>query len=278
MDLQATIRSLSTKPWVIPTSVGLASGLVGGAAGYLIAKKRFADQPENEDFEFNHNEIAYLDTDPVSLDDIREAKRLEVMKEHPASANDEGEDEDQPTFRIEKTAYDEIVLNPRRDPSEIVGGIPQVELKSEEDEDGDEVVSIWEGVDSDVPGWDWENEQKHRLGTEPYILHKTEFLEQETDYDQQTLTYYAGDDKLTDERDVPLYNVSEVVGSCLQWGHGSGDPNVVYIRNDKLHAEYEVVKHDGRFEVEVLGLDEQTEYEEAELKHSAHRIYKFPKE
>jgi hypothetical protein len=71
-------------------------------------------------------------------------------------------------------------------------------------------------------------------------------------YTQTTLTFYSGDNILADEQDSPVYNYESVVGN-LRFGHGSNDSNVVYIRNEKLEAEYEVLLFDGSFEIEVLG-------------------------
>ena len=57
----------------------------------------------------------------------------------------------------------------------------------------------------------------------------------------------------------------------MKFGHGSNDPTVVFVRNDKYKAEYEVLKHDGAYQVDVLGLD----WDEAEIaediKHSRTR-------
>jgi hypothetical protein len=54
----------------------------------------------------------------------------------------------------------------------------------------------------------------------------------------------------------------------LVFGHGSGDPNVVYIRNEKLQAEYEVLRDPGSYEIEVLGGHVEREMQEVDLKHS----------
>lgn len=114
--------------------------------------------------------------------------------------------------------------------------------------------------------WDYEKELASRTLLEPYVIHKDEFFEQENDYTQTTLTYYAGDGILADEQDAPVYNWERVIGE-LKFGHGSGgDPNVFYIRNDKLRGEYEVLRHDGHYAVEVRGME--PEDEPSPLRHS----------
>lgn len=123
--------------------------------------------------------------------------------------------------------------------------------------------------------WDYAAEMEKRSDKEPYILHKDEFYAEETEYLQATLTYYSGDNILSDSENVPVYNHHQVVGE-LRFGHGSGDANVVYIRNDKLRTEYEVLFDPGTFTEEVLGLEIEDNARVNELKHSG--VPKFYRE
>ncbi len=123
--------------------------------------------------------------------------------------------------------------------------------------------------------WDYEVEKKKRTTEKPYVLHRDEFFAEENDYIQSTLTYYDGDNILVDEDDTPIYNYNQVVGELL-FGHGSGDPNVVYVRNDKRKAEYEVVFDKGLYSVEVLGLEIEQNEKVKDLRHS--KIPRFRQE
>lgn len=125
----------------------------------------------------------------------------------------------------------------------------------------------------DDPDWDYDLELNNRDNETPYILHKDEFFNEEMGFRQTTVTYYAGDDIMADEQETPVYNYTQLMGP-LKWGHGSGDPNVVYIRNEKLRHEWEVILHTGRFEVEVLGNEYVKELAEDELRHSTHRRFR----
>lgn len=111
-------------------------------------------------------------------------------------------------------------------------------------------VSIFKG--GSEMDWDFEKELSNRSIEKPYIIHETEYFANETDYSQSTLTYYAGDDILVDEREVPIYNYKSVTGELI-FGHGSEDQNVVYVRNDRLSGEYEILRDSGSYEIEVLG-------------------------
>lgn len=140
----------------------------------------------------------------------------------------------------------------------------------EEDEDEEiplpvVMESVWPTVPADDAGedWDWEVEERARElnPNAPYVIHRREYEDQDKEfYSQSTLTYYKGDDVLCDEHDVPVYN-AEAIASPLDFGRGSGDPNVVYIRNDKLQAEYEVLLDHGYYSVEVLGQEIEHSFE-----------------
>ncbi|ADD80961.1 gp070 [Rhodococcus phage ReqiPepy6] len=91
---------------------------------------------------------------------------------------------------------------------------------------------------------------------DPYILSRQEFEDCDLDYDQNTLTYYEGDNVLTDERNVPINNgVISIIGGeqNLRFGHWSDDANVLYIRNDRLSVDFEIVRSMGTYAEEVLG-------------------------
>jgi hypothetical protein len=125
--------------------------------------------------------------------------------------------------------------------------------------------------------WDWEAEKLHRSKAQIYIITHEEFMNSERDWPQDQLTYYAGDQVLCDLLEKPIYNHTQFVGHDLRFGHGSGDPNVVYIRNEREQMEYEVTLHTGHYLVEVQGLEIEEEYERQDLKHSASPL-RFRKE
>lgn len=93
-----------------------------------------------------------------------------------------------------------------------------------------------------------------RSADHPYVIDSEEFEDAELDFSQNTLTYYAGDNVLTDESDQPV-NIGQIVGeSNLQFGIGSGDKNIVYVRNHRLEVDFEICKDPGYYTEEVLGV------------------------
>lgn len=76
----------------------------------------------------------------------------------------------------------------------------------------------------------------------PYVIAPDEFGELD-DYDIITLNYYEGDDVLTDDCDELLDDPDGTVGldSLDHFGDYEDDPDVVYVRNDRLKAYFQIV-------------------------------------
>ena len=73
-----------------------------------------------------------------------------------------------------------------------------------------------------------------------------------------TYTFYEVDEVMVEESGTrqPLDHVDFAVGlQNLKWGHGSDDPDVVYVRNDRLEMEMEICRLHKSYEEEVMGLD-----------------------
>lgn len=102
--------------------------------------------------------------------------------------------------------------------------------------------------------------QEEPTAEKPYIIAFHEYDEQTKGYVQETLTYFT-DGALTDESDMVIDTIDEVVGLAnLQWfGRKSPNPNVVYIRNEKLEKDFEVVRSIGTYAADVLGFVEVDE-------------------
>lgn len=142
-----------------------------------------------------------------------------------------------------------------------------------ENEPEDEPVltqnNVFAGNDDE---WDMAVESYNRLDQNIYVIHRDEFWDNESEYHQQTLVYYAGDDILVDDTDSPIYSYPKIVGE-LKFGHGSGDANLVFIENTDMKSQYEVIRDSGHYSVEVLGLDDSGEYDNVgELKHSLRKF------
>ena len=78
---------------------------------------------------------------------------------------------------------------------------------------------------------------------EPSAITEIQFCEECEDYDKLTVLYYK-DGVIMDERDELIENVDNVIGikNLSLFGYGSSDNDVLYVRNDKLKIDYEVLK------------------------------------
>jgi hypothetical protein len=128
-----------------------------------------------------------------------------------------------------------------------------------------EPETIEKSIFTEDDRWDWAKEQELRVGLEmrrrPYIIHHDEFMQNEKEYEQATLTYFEGDDVLADDKDEYIDDADAVVGddNLQHFGYGSKDNNVVYIRNPRLKMEYEVLHHSGKYAQEILGFIEHSD-------------------
>jgi hypothetical protein len=116
--------------------------------------------------------------------------------------------------------------------------------------------------------WDWHKERSQRSPMRPYVIHIDERDENDA-YDAVTWTYYEQDDVVCDERDevISPERREQVIGEANleKFGHGSGDATTVYIRNDQLEMDVEVIQSPNSYAEEVHG------FEPPELKHSDRR-------
>lgn len=99
-----------------------------------------------------------------------------------------------------------------------------------------------------------EKSKKHR-GL-PFIITKDDFFHNDQEYSELSFTYFEGDQVLADDQDRAINQPAMIVGiDNLMFGQGSGDPNIVYIQNDRRGEVIEIRRSDGKYAWEVLGED-----------------------
>jgi len=212
----------------------VASAAAGAAIGYFISKRRFEatfDQRVDE-------EIA------VAKALINASTKAELIKRVPGAQLPDVEEKQKPTmFDDTDETLNRLVTGLRYKGEEEPPIKRNVFLnKPNDDEDEDEEVA-------------WGDEVTARTADKPYIISVDEHMEGVIGYSQVTLTYFVEDDTLIDEGEVPIEDMDLVVGSINldRFGYRSGDPRVVYVRNDKLRADYEILRHEGSFGEVVHG-------------------------
>lgn len=96
-----------------------------------------------------------------------------------------------------------------------------------------------------------QKQEEPQMEMKPQIISPDEFGEQDG-YDEISLTYYA-DKTLTDDRDHPMDEdeIEETVGRDSLKHFGEYEPDSVFVRNDRLKADYEILM-DSRTYAQVL--------------------------
>lgn len=239
--IDAVVCSLTPKQHLIRLLVvGAAAAGISGFATYYITNKRL--------------EKKYSD---ISREEIEEAKKFYTV------LNKKGE------YSTPKNAVKKLISDTEEDMSDDNG--PEAEEDEEYALVGDAVDAIlkYQGKSSkddedkvniyltDERGdFDYDEEMKTRSPDNPYIIHEEEFLESVEGFSQSSITYYAGDDVLADEREQVIPASDSIVGddNLKRFGHGSSDPRIVHVRNEYLSTDFEILLSDGKYAHEVLGL------------------------
>jgi hypothetical protein len=112
-----------------------------------------------------------------------------------------------------------------------------------------------DGEDPEDYGDDYDYDlELPREKVEPNI----EIFTNENPQDFVTLTYYAGDKSLVDDREQLIPNASEVVGNValerLIFGGSGVYHGTIYVRNTKSHINYEVILDMSKYSETILGI------------------------
>lgn len=101
-----------------------------------------------------------------------------------------------------------------------------------------------------------EDEEAEVVDTsKPYVITIEAFTDDCQDYEKLSLYYYDDDDTLIDERQEVLPDVDALVGDALtRFGEGSNDPDIVYVRNERMSCDYEIVRYEKGYQEEFLGI------------------------
>lgn len=250
---------------------GLGVGVTAGVfSAYFLMSKRLQTKYEAIADEEIAGMKAHYDSKIRALDNREEKKTLDQVAQELKYATD-GKD------------------GGGRVPYHLVGSEPDksqalredMEQEAADEADPNVVVNIFNNNVEDPEiemeeGWNYEEEVKTRTMEVPYVIHRDEHHEGppgNEEYEKYTLTYFEGDDVLCKEDDSVITDQDEVVGlgNLSRFGHGSGDPDIVYIRNDKLKVDLEVVHSDGKYAMQVQG------FQEDELQHSSSMKRRLPR-
>lgn len=219
-----------TKPLFIATAVG--SLAVGFAVGHKVAVRRLSAEFEER-----------LDKETEGMREFYQVAKKPFATPQEAAAElikDEKPEESTADQANHKVAYHKIVKK-----EEYVQSEDPEEEHALEAEEGSHAPVVQHNVFSDVP----------------ILISQEEFMVNESNYTQGTLTYYEVDQVLTDEREDVIEDQDATIGTknLDKFGdprNGSSDPNVLHVRNPRLQMEFEVCLSANSYRREVLGIDE----------------------
>lgn len=218
-------------------ATAVISAAAGAVAGYIFAVKRL-NALYNEQME-EEIERTRIFNDQKKYSTPQEAVEELIAKREAAEAAVDGRE-------VPTEALERIVRHLRYD--QVKDGV------APEAKDHRNIFNMGESSGEDET---FAEEVENRDTTKPYIISDEESMQNEPEYDQITLTWYEGDSVLADDKDEVVEKAQRTVGlENLRFGHRSNDPNIVYIRNEKLHADFTILRHTGKYAVEVAGLVE----------------------
>lgn len=246
------IRGHSTTVVIVGVGVGIA---VGAGVGYVITKRLLDTKYQKFYAEVAEEEISQM----------RDHFRKRAIADDERKAKGDIEDV------VESLGYKPPVEAEDQRPPEVEVEIAKEQVETRNVFEADQPTA--EETGDPLVVWDFAREQESRVEGKPHVIHKTEFDEgEEAGREHVSYTYFSGDDVLTDERDAPIDNMDELVGleNLDRFGHGSEDPNIVYVRNESLGLDMEICRSEGEFAKEVAGVDPDPE----DLMHSSQRRHR----
>lgn len=203
-------------------SAALAGVCIGAGAGYIVANKRLARQFEER-----------LEKETAEMRTFYTSHKKKYSTPEEAVADLIPKEQPKPESPLH-VAYHKIVKSERYETPE-PKEVPEALV--------DETLHV--NVFQSQPSPD-----------KPYVISQEEFMENDDEHNQVSLTWYA-DDTLADHRDDIIEDPDQYVGlENLRFGEGSSDENIVHIRNPRLDLDFEIVRSERTYKEDVLGLDE----------------------
>lgn len=150
------------------------------------------------------------------------------------------------TWKLLKTKYEKIAQEEIDSVKAVYSGRLSIDSIDEYEEENDKEEERAEYV----------NHVKEYAGEEvtfmavPHVIAPDEFGNDD-EYETVSLTYYA-DGVLTDEDDIPIEDVDDLVGEDSLTHFGEYEDDSVHVRNDRLKCDYEIL-YDTRNYSDVVG-------------------------
>jgi hypothetical protein len=253
-DLADVVRDAPGRDWSLAGAAFLVGAGVGGGVAYFLVNRLLKTK---------YQEIADGEIEEMREHYLAKGRALEAQKgkgELSEIVKEKGYASPEPTTSASPPMAVQPPSSVMASEDEAAGEPPddsEMAVNSVEGANGVKTRNIFrEAVPEELPQWDLDAELKRRGPDHPYVIHRDEIHDTEG-YDNISFTYYASDDVLCNERDevIDPADRDNLVGEANldRFGHGSGDPSIVYIRNDNLEIMYEIVRSPNSYAEEVHG-------------------------
>lgn len=123
---------------------------------------------------------------------------------------------------------------------------------------GDQVPDEADADDGDDEEGDLSSATVIRDTTVPYVIMAEEYTDENREFSKVSLTWYTVDEVLVDERDSPLKDISIAGEFHDKFGVDSGDDDIVFMRNEQLTLDMEIIRKEVSFRETVLGYGNPT--------------------
>ena len=252
------IEEVVSHPLFVPAVVGLTGFASGLGLGFFLGRRKTELTTE---FEIHEVEVVDLDTEEPE-------RVVETIQPPTPVVIDEEVAKEKGFIKIDslKDLSSSMITDEERD--EVDVDMDSVKITETVVEDQTEGVPETE---DGIP-WDWDEELGKRISNEPYILHLEEYEANELGFTQYPLTFYVVDEVVVDDNNVPVFDHATLLGD-LKFGVGSGQEDVVYIRNHERKAEYEITRLDQSFALEIQSFEVEQNERVKDLRHG--KLLKF---
>ena len=244
------------KVW-IKVLLGIMAGFGGGfAAGFLTHKKLNDIQFE----EVTQEEMDQLLEIPEDVRKLAEAKMKKILSEGTAKEKELPTDPDKLRNTLQgKTTYIQMDSDQKKKYSEIWNTVKDYsneenanELPFEDEMDEDFLNELENDIE--------EEEDTELKNEKPHVITLHEFYEEHREYDKITIDWYEEDDIVLDEREEIVPDPKSYVGMSMKelfndMPNPDGDPDAMFVRNDKYGTDYEVVRHHSAYNQIVGGVE-----------------------
>lgn len=221
---------------IVKVALGFVAGAVTGGVGtYFGLRSRFARETQKEINEYREVARQRIHAANEFVDKMtKEEKKSEEDYDKSANSYDKFVDytsyydKERCDLRDELNAVSQIVKDEDFDKHMAEREHPEEEEYLDEELDNEEKIESLRKARED-----------QKL---PYPIDAAAFHNTQQWYEKISLTYFEGNDVLTDDREDPIDNPEELVGVDYKkfFGIDENEPDIVFVRNDCNGCDYEI--------------------------------------